>query len=119
VAECGDTDHDLSVPDSVNMTYIQNDGERVCCSSGQYRSWTDTNQDTCNPCPVPGELFVFPIFIIYLSVRMNSSMCSTSGVVSMIADRVGAVGKTTGMLNGKCTISEPCSATQSVASYSI
>ena len=60
MAECDDADFMINVPDSENTTFIMNDGERVCCSSGQYRSWTsDThNQGTCNLCPIPGELFV-------------------------------------------------------------
>ena len=54
MAECDDAD--LNVPDSEMMTYAMNDGERVCCSIGLYRSWTDASQGTCNLCPVPGEL---------------------------------------------------------------
>ena len=55
VAECGNAD--LSAPDSESTTFAVNDGERVCCRSGQYSSWTDSvNQGTCNACPpVAGE----------------------------------------------------------------
>ena len=59
MAECADADADLDAPDSVNTTFAINDGERVCCRSGKYRSWTDdADRQSCNPCPVAGGLFV-------------------------------------------------------------
>ena len=58
MAECDTVD--LNVPDSENATFAANDGERVCCRSGQYHSWSN-DQSTCRACPVPtttaGELF--------------------------------------------------------------
>ena len=59
MVECDDAD--LAVLDNVNTTFAINDGERVCCRSGQYRSWTNpANSHSCNRCPVAGhgELFV-------------------------------------------------------------
>ena len=63
VAECADAD--LDAPDVMNTTFAINDGERVCCRSGKYRSWTnDADRQSCNLCPVTGE-FILQIYLLY------------------------------------------------------